>query len=73
MRQAFDEARKRNLDIQKYKTLGDLIASPEMKPKEKEKPKFDPDKAKTFSNKRTVTTEGGRVFTVYDVENTEEG
>jgi len=44
-----------------------------MKPKEKEKPKFDPDKAKTFSNKRTITTEGGRVFTVYDVENTEEG
>ena len=44
-----------------------------MKPKEKEKPKFDPDKAKTFSNKRTVTTESGRVFTVYDVEDTENG
>lgn len=72
-RQAFDEARKRHIDVQKYHTLGDLIASDEMKPKEKEKPKFDPDKAKTFSNKRTVTTEGGRVFTVYDVENTEEG
>lgn len=72
-RQAFDEARKRHIDIQKYPTLGDLIASDEMKPKEKERPKFDPDKAKTFSNKRIVTTEGGRVFTVYDVENTEEG
>ena len=72
-RQAFDEARKRHIDIQKYPTLGDLIASDEMKPKEKEKPKFDPDKAKTFSNKRTVTTESGRVFTVYDVEDTENG
>lgn len=72
-RQVFDEARKRHIDVQKYPTLGALIASDEMKPKEKEKPKFDPDKAKTFSNKRTVTTEGGRVFTVYDVENTEEG
>lgn len=72
-RQAFDEARKRHIDVQKYPTLGDLIASDEMKPKEKERPKFDPDKAKTFSNKRMVTTEGGRVFTVYDVENTEEG
>lgn len=72
-RQVFDEARKKNIDIQKYKTLGDLIASPEMKPKEKEKPSFDPDTAKTFSNKQTVTTEGGRVFTVYDVEDTAEG
>lgn len=72
-RQAFDEARKRHIDVQKYPTLGDLIASDEMKPKEKERPKFDPDKAKTFRNKRTVTTEGGRIFTVYDVENTEEG
>ena len=72
-RQAFDEARKRHIDIQKYPTLGDLIASDEMKPKEKEKPKFDPDKAKTFSNKRTVTTESGRVFTVYDVEDTGNG
>lgn len=72
-RQAFDEARKRRIDVQKYPTLSALITSDEMKPKEKEKPKFDPDKAKTFSNKHTVTTEGGRVFTVYDVENTEEG
>lgn len=72
-RQAFDEARKRHIDVQKYPTLGDLIASDEMKPKEKERPKFDPDKAKTFRNKRAVTTEGGRIFTVYDVENTEEG
>ena len=72
-RQAFDEARKRHIDIQKYPTLGDLIASDEMKPKEKKKPKFDPDKAKTFSNKRTVTTESGRVFTVYDVEDTGNG
>ena len=72
-RQAFDFARKKNIDLQKYNTLGELIASPEMMPKEKQKPKFDPDTAKTFSNKRTVTTENGRVFTVYDVENTEEG
>lgn len=43
-----------------------------MQPKKKKKAPFDPDKAKTFSNKRTVTTEGGRVFTVYDVENTYE-
>lgn len=72
MRQVFDTARKRRIDIQKYRTLGDLIASDEMKAIEKEKRVFDPDKAKTFSNKRTVTTEGGRVFTVYDVENTYE-
>lgn len=72
-RQAFDLARKKHIDLQKYDTLGDLIASDEMKPKEKEKAKFDPDKAKTFSNKHTVTTEGGRIFIVYDVENTEEG
>lgn len=72
-RQVFDEARKRHIDIQKYPTIGSLIASDEMKPKEKQKPKFDPDKAKTFSNKHTVTTEGGRVFTVYDVDNTKEG
>lgn len=72
-RQAFDLARKKRIDLQKYNTLGELIASPEMQPKKKEKKSFDPDAAKTFSNKRTVTTEGGRVFTVYDVENTEEG
>ena len=72
-RQAFDEARKRRIDTSKFKTLGDLIASPEMQPKEKGKKKFDPDKASTFSNKHTVTTESGREFTVYDVENTEEG
>lgn len=72
-KQVFSEARKRHIDVMKYNTLGELIASDEMKPKEKEKPKFDPDKAKTFSNKRTVTTEEGRVFTVYDVENNWEG
>ena len=72
-RQAFDEARKRRIDTSKFKTLGDLIASPEMQPKERGKKEFDPDKASTFSNKRTVTTESGREFTVYDVENTEEG
>ena len=72
-RQAFDLARKKRVDIQKYKTLGELILAPEMQPKEKEKPAFNPDEAKTFSNKRTVTTESGRVFTVYDVEDTEEG
>ena len=72
-RQAFDLARKKHLDLQKYNTLGELITSPEMQPKKKEKAKFNPDEAKTFSNKRTVTTKGGRVFTVYDVENTEEG
>lgn len=72
-KQVFSEARKRHIDVMKYNTLGELIASDEMKPKEKEKPKFDPDKAKTFSNKRTVTTEKGRVFTVYDVENNWEG
>ena len=72
-KQAFDVARKKRIDLSRYRTLGDLLASPEMKPKEKEKPKFDPDKAKTFSNKHIVTTEEGRVFTVYDVENTEEG
>lgn len=71
--QAFALARKKHLDLQKYNTLGELIAAPEMQPKEKKKKPFDPDKAKTFSNKRTVTTTGGRVFTVYDVENTEEG
>ena len=71
-RQAFDEARKRNLNIEKYKSLGELIASPEMQPKEKEKQLFNPDEAKTFRNKRTVTTEGGRVFTVYDVDDTPE-
>ena len=73
--QAFELARKKHLDLQKYRTLGELITAPEMKPKEKEKrkAKFNPDEAKTFSNKRTVTTEGGRTFTVYDVENTEEG
>jgi hypothetical protein len=71
--QVFEIARKKHLDLQKYNTLGELIASPEMQPKEKEKVKFNPDEAKTFSNKRTVTTKGGRVFTVYDVENTEEG
>lgn len=72
-KQVFSEARKKHIDVMKYNTLGELIASDEMKPKEKEKPKFDPDKAKTFSNKRTVTTEKGRVFTVYDVENNWEG
>lgn len=72
-KQVFSEARKRHIDVMKYNTLGELITSDEMKPKEKEKPKFDPDKAKTFSNKRTVTTEKGRVFTVYDVENNGEG
>jgi hypothetical protein len=71
--QVFEIARKKHLDLQKYNTLGELIASPEMQPKEKEKVEFNPDEAKTFSNKRTVTTKGGRVFTVYDVENTEEG
>lgn len=71
--QAFALARKKHLDLQKYNTLGELIADPKMQPKEKKKKPFDPDKAKTFSNKRTVTTPGGRVFTVYDVENTEEG
>lgn len=71
--QAFELARKKHLDLQKYPTLGALITSSEMQPKEKEKETFNPDTAKTFSNKRTVTTEGGRVFTVYDVENTEEG
>lgn len=71
--QAFELARKKHLDLQKYPTLGALITSSEMQPKEKEKEAFNPDTAKTFSNKRTVTTEGGRVFTVYDVENTEEG
>lgn len=71
--QAFELARKKHIDLQKYNTLGELIAAPEMQPKEKEKKAFNPDTAKTFSNKRTVTTEGGRVFTVYDVENTDEG
>lgn len=70
--QAFELARKKHLDLQKYSTLEELITSPEMQPKKKKKAPFDPDKAKTFSNKRTVTTEGGRVFTVYDVENTYE-
>ena len=71
--QAFELARKKHLDLQKYNTLGELITAPEMQPKKKEKVPFNPDKAKTFSNKRTVTTEGGRVFTVYDVKNTEKG
>lgn len=71
--QAFELARKKHIDLQKYNTLGELIAAPEMQPKEKEKKAFNPDTAKTFSNKRTVTTEGGRVFTVYDVEDTDEG
>ena len=71
--QAFKEARKRHIDTGKFRTLNDLITSPEMAPKEKERKPFDPDKAKTFSNKRTVTTESGREFTVYDVEDTEEG
>lgn len=71
--QAFKLARKKHLDLQKYNTLGELIAAPEMQPKDKKKKPFDPDKAKTFSNKRIVTTDRGRVFTVYDVENTEEG
>jgi hypothetical protein len=71
--QIFELARKKHIDLQKYNTIGELIASPEMQPKEKEKTKFNPDEAKTFSNKRTVTTNSGRVFTVYDVENTEEG
>ena len=70
--QAFELARKKHLDLQKYSTLEELITSPEMQPKKKKKAPFDPDKAKTFSNKRTVTTEGGRVFTIYDVENTYE-
>lgn len=69
--QAFALARKKHLDLQKYNTLGELITAPEMQPKEKKV--FNPDKAKTFHNRRTVTTEGGRVFTVYDVENTERG
>ena len=74
-RQAFDIARERGVDVQKYKTLGELIASPEMQPKKKEREKipFSPEEAKSFSNKRTVTTENGREFTVYDIENTEEG
>lgn len=72
-RQAFDLARKKHIDLQKYNTLGELITAPEMQPKKKEKVPFNPDKAKTFSNKKTVTTEGGRIFTVYDVEDTEEG
>ena len=72
-RQAFDLARKKHIDLQKYNTLGELINAPEMQPKEKEKQAFNPDTAKTFSNKQIVTTEGGRVFTTYDVENTEEG
>lgn len=72
-RQIFDVARKKHIDIQKYKTFGELISSPELRRQEKEKKSFDPDKAKTFSNKKTVTTASGRVFTVYDVENTEEG
>lgn len=71
-RQVFDEARKRNVDVFKYKTLGELIKSDEMKPKEK-KNSFDPDKAQTFSNKRTVITESGRELTVYDVENSYDG
>ena len=71
--QAFNLARSRNIDLQKFNTLGELITSPEMLPKEKQKTAFDPDKSKTFSNKRTVITEGGRIFTVYDVENTDAG
>jgi len=73
-RQLFDIARKNHIDLSKFKTMGEVIQSDEYKAtKEKNKPKFDPDKAKTFSNKQTVTTAGGRVFTVYDVEDTEEG
>ena len=72
-RQAFDLARKKHIDLQKYNTLGELINAPEMQPKEKEKQAFNPDTAKTFSNKQIVTTKGGRIFTVYDVENTYEG
>ena len=72
-RQIFDVARKKNVDIQKYKTFGELMAAPEMQKKEKEKKAFDPDEAKTFSNKRTVRVSSRREFVVYDVEDTEEG
>lgn len=72
-RQIFDVARKKNIDIQKYKTFGELISAPEMQKKEKEKKAFNPDEAKTFSNKRTVRVSSRREFVVYDVENTEEG
>lgn len=74
VRQAFDYARARHIDVQKYRTFGEFISSPEMtKEKTKEKPSFNPDEAKAFHNKHTVTTTGGRVFTVYDVEDNEKG
>lgn len=72
-RQIFDVARKKNIDIQKYKTFGELMSAPEMQKKEKEKKAFNPDEAKTFSNKRTVRVSSRREFVVYDVEDTEEG
>ena len=72
-RQIFDVARKKNVDIQKYKTFGELMSAPEMQKKEKEKKAFNPDEAKTFSNKRTVRVSSRREFVVYDVEDTEEG
>lgn len=71
-RQVFDEARKRRIDVFKYRTLTDLLKSKEMQPKS-EKPKFDPDKAPTFSNKTQVITQSGRELTVYDVEDNEAG
>lgn len=73
VRQVFDVARKKNIDVQKYKTFGELMSAPEMQKKEKEKKAFNPDEAKTFSNKRTVRVSSRREFVVYDVENTEEG
>lgn len=74
VRQAFDYARARHIDVQKYRTFGEFISSPEMtKKKTKEKPSFNPDEAKAFHNKHTVTTTGGRVFTVYDIEDNEKG
>lgn len=68
----FTKAKNKHVDISKYPTMSQLLKSDEFKPK-KEKISFTPDKEKTFSNHKTVTTNSGRTFEVYDVENTSEG
>lgn len=72
VRQAFDTARRHNIDVQQFSSPIEIIreAKPHLKFKEEN---VNIDEIPQFSFNNTVTTENGEEIKVYDVENTPEG
>lgn len=61
----------KHVDVFKYRTLSELLKSPEMQPKKRDT-HFDPNTEPTFKHERTETVDG-RTFEIYDVEDSKDG